>query len=146
MAILEMVDMNGFKPDVEWIAKSLSLTVDVVKDAVARLQTTGLLSVDGDTWQQTRVDLELPSGVPSRTIREHHKQILTKAILAIDQVNVDKREYSSQTFAFDQRNLLEVKALVREFQRKLSKISAQGDKNSVYIMAMQLFPVVEASE
>ncbi|MBX3022443.1 MAG: DUF4423 domain-containing protein [Bdellovibrionales bacterium] len=146
MAILEMVDIKGFRPDPEWIAAKLTLPVEVVKEAVERLQTIGLLAIENGVWRQTHQELELPSGIPSRTIREHHKQILTKAIMAIDQTAVERREYSTQTFAFDHRNLNEVKTLVREFQRKLGRLSHQGNKDSVYIMAMQLFPVVEAEE
>jgi uncharacterized protein (TIGR02147 family) len=144
MAILEMTDIKGFKADVAWIAEKLGLPADLVKEAVERLKTLGLLTDGAGQWKQTQVDLELPSGVPSRTIREHHKQILTKAIVALDQTSVEKREYSSQTFAFDRAVLLEVKNLMREFQRKVLRLSHQGTKDSVYIMAMQLFPVVEA--
>lgn len=146
MAILEMTDIKGFKADPAWICEKLGLPVDLVKEAVGRLTTLGLLAVEGEIWKQTHQDLELPSGVPSRTIREHHKQILTKAIVALDQTAVEKREYSSQTFAFDHTLVGEVKNLVREFQRKVSRLSHQGQKDSVYVMAMQLFPVVEADE
>lgn len=146
MAILEMTDIKGFRPDPEWIAAKLGLPADIVREAVQRLQNLELLLIEGDTWRQTHAELELPSGVPSRTIREHHKQILTKAIVALDQVAVERRDYSSQTFAFDHNNLNEVKNMIREFQRKLGKLSHQGTKDSVYVMSMQLFPLVEVEE
>jgi uncharacterized protein (TIGR02147 family) len=146
MAILEMTDMKGFKADPPWIAEKLGLPVDLVTEAAKRLEALGLMKVEGDVWKQTHVDLELPSGVPSRTIREHHKQILTKAIVAVDLTSVEKREYSAQTFGFDHTLIPEVKNLVREFQRKISRLSHQGTKDSVYVMSMQLFPVVESEE
>lgn len=144
MAILEMTDIKGFRADENWIAEKLGLPVDLVKEAVQRLQTLELLRIEGDgRWIQSQQDLELPSGVPSRTIREHHKQILTKAIVAVDSVPVERREYSSMTFAMDKTVLNEMKNCIREFQRKMSRLSQQGEKDSVYILAMQLFPVVE---
>lgn len=146
MAILEMTDIKGFRPDPEWISTQLGLPVSMVNEAVQRLQALELLAIDeGGKWRQTHVTLELPSGVPSRTIREHHKQILTKAILALDETRVEKRDYSSQTFAFDDAGLNEIKNMIREFQRKLGKLSHQGQKNSVYVMSMQLFPLVESA-
>jgi uncharacterized protein (TIGR02147 family) len=143
MAILEMTDIKGFRPDPPWIAEKLGLPLEVVREAVERLQRLGLLVVEPSSWRQTRQDLELPSGVPSRTIREHHKQILTKSIMALDQVSVDQREYSAQTFAFDHRLIGEAKNLIREFQRRIARLSHQGEKDSVYVLGMQLFPVVE---
>jgi uncharacterized protein (TIGR02147 family) len=146
MAILEMTGIVGFRAEPAWIAEKLGLPTDLVVEAARRLCDLGLLTMENEAWKQTHVDLELPSGVPSRTIREHHKQILTKAIVAIDSACVDKREYSSHTFAFDCALVPEVKNLVREFQRKISRLSHQGLKNSVYVMALQLFPIVEMEE
>jgi len=144
MAILEMTEIKGFKADPAWIADKLGLPADLVKDAVMRLQTLELLKVDDMGWRQTHRDLELPSGVPSRTIREHHKQILTKAVVAVDTVAIERREYSAHTFAVNRAALPEMKNAVREFQRKISKMSHVGEKDAVYVLAVQLFPIVEA--
>ncbi len=145
MAILEMTDIKGFRSDVSWIADRLGLPVELVKEAVVRLRNLELLNVEQDPWVQTHRDLELPSGVPSRTIREHHKQVLTKAIVALDEVPVERREYSSHTFAIDSSSLSEMKNQLREFQRRVAKLSQQGEKNSVFILSMQLFPIMEGN-
>jgi len=146
MAILELTEIRGFKPDPVWIAKKLGLAVDLVREATNRLHMLDLLQVEGNSWRQTHRDMELPSGPPSRTIREHHKQILTKAVAAIDSVVPEKREYSSHTFSISNEALPELKNAVREFQRKISKLSQAGDKNAVYILGVQLFPVAESEE
>lgn len=144
MAILEMTDLRGFRPDPSWIAEKLFLPVEVVKEAVARLESLGLLKIDNGEWKQTHRDLELPGGVPSRTIREHHKQILTKAIVAVDAVATEKRELSSHTFTINRQDLPELKNAVRDFQRRISKLSQASEKDAVYVLAMQLFPIFES--
>jgi uncharacterized protein (TIGR02147 family) len=143
MAILEMTDIRGFKADPEWIAQRLGLSTDVVKEAVARLQQLELLKIEDGVWSQTGQDLKLSSSAPSRTIREHHKQIITKAIVAIDQVQMDRREYSTQTVAIDAGAVPEIKQLIQEFQHKVCKLSKRGNMNSVYVLSVQLFPLVE---
>ena len=144
MAILEMIDITTFKPDFSWMASRLDLPVEIVKEAVQRLQDVGLMKIEeGGNWSQTAKDLELPSGLPSRSVREHHKQILTKAIVAVDEVPVEQREYSSHTFAVSKAALTELKGLVREFQRKVARLAAQGDKDEVYQLSVQLFPLLE---
>ncbi len=144
MAILEMTELRGFKSDPAWIAEKLALPADLVREAIDRLVLLGLLSKENDVLRQTARDLELPSGVPSRTIREHHKQILTKAINAVDTVDMEKREYSSHTFAVSAKALPELKNTIKEFQRKISKLSHGGEKDAVYVLSVQLFPLVEA--
>ena len=144
MAILEMTDLRGFRSDLKWIAGKLFLPIDVVKEAVARLEALGLMKLENGEWKQTHRDLELPGGVPSRTIREHHKQILSKAIVAVDAVAADKREFSSHTFTVNRQDLPELKSAVRDFQRRISKLSQTADKDAVYVLAVQLFPIVES--
>jgi uncharacterized protein (TIGR02147 family) len=143
MAILEMTDIKGFRAEPAWIAEKLGLPLELVQEAVQRLQTLELLKIEDGVWKQTKTDLELPSGVPSRTIREHHKQLLTKAIVAIDQVPVEAREFSSHTFAISMECLPELKNSLRELQRRVTKLSHGGQKEAVYVLGIQLFPVVE---
>lgn len=143
MAILEMTDIKGFKPDLAWMAARLDLPVELVREAVERLNELGLLDTAGPVWNQTHKDLELPSGMPARSVREHHKQILTKALVAVDEVPVDAREYSSQTFAVARSALPDLKGLIREFQRKVARLAGQGEKDEVYQLSIQLFPLLE---
>lgn len=143
MAILEMTEITTFRPDVNYMASRLDLPVEIVKDAVARLTELGLLKTDTPRWEQTSVDLEMPSGAPSRAVREHHKQLLTKAIVAVDEVAAEEREYSSQTFAIAKSAIPELKNLIREFQRKTARLSQGAAKDEVYALTIQLFPLLE---
>lgn len=143
LAILEMTEMEGFKGDLNWMASRLDLPVDIVREAVARLEELGLLDTKIEPWRQTKKELELPSGLPSRAVREHHRQILTKAIVALDESGVEEREYSTQTFAIPQSALPELKSLIREFQRKVGRLSYGSKPNDVYALAIQLFPLLE---
>lgn len=143
MAILEMTELSHFRADPQWMASRLDLPVDVVKEAVTRLTELGLLNTEMPQWKQTAADLELPSGGSSRAVREHHKQLLTKAMVAIDEVAVEDREYSSHTFAIAKSSLPEVKNLIREFQRKIARLSHGTVKDEVYALSIQLFPLLE---
>jgi uncharacterized protein (TIGR02147 family) len=143
LAILEMTEISGFKPDPSWIASRLDVPVDTVREAITRLVELELLNTKEESWRQTKKDLELPSGLPSRSVREHHKQVLSKAMVAVDEVGVDEREYSSQTFAIPRAALPELKALIREFQRKVGRMSFGAAPDDVYELSIQLFPLLE---
>lgn len=144
LALLEMTDMVGFRSDASWVASQLGLPNEVVIEAVERLKSLELLRIDeAGNWTQIHKDLELPSGSTSRPVREHHKQLVSKALVALDQLAVEKREFSSQTFSVDRAHLPEIKSLMREFQKKIARLSASGQKNAVYVMSLQLFPISE---
>lgn len=143
LAILELVEIKGFKADPIWIGSRLDLPVELVREAIARLVECGLLLVDEEKWRQTHRDLELPSGPPSRQVREHHRQLLTKAGVALEEVSVDEREFSSQTFAVDRALVGELKTLIRDFQRQVAKLASSGTPDEVYALTIQLFPLLE---
>ena len=143
MAILEMIELSDFRPDVAWISKRLGIPADVVREAVGRLQDVGLLEIHDSGWKQTSVDLEVPSGAPSKTVREYHRQILERAAEALEKVPVEEREFSSQTFAVSRGALPELKTLILDFQRRVSRLTAQAPRDEVYCLAIQLFPLLE---
>lgn len=60
-----------------------------------------------------------PKGqVASRAQKQRHKQILTKAIQALDQQSVEKREFQSITMCIDPALLPEAKKRIQEFADK----------------------------
>lgn len=142
MAILEMTEIQGFRSDPAWMADKLGLPVSLIQEAIRRLQALDLLTLDKSELRQTHKDLELGGEAPSRTIREHHKQILTKAMVSLDSIDPEKREYASMTVSIDSRNLPELKKQLRSFQKKMARLSGDGKKDSVYVLSFQLFPLV----
>ena len=142
-AILELTETRRFQSDTKWIAKRLGLSVAQTQTAVTRLLDFGLLEKAEDgTLRQTKKNLATPSGIPSREIREHHSQILTKAEKAIFDVPIDEREYSATTLAFAQDQMDEVRDEIKKFRRRLNKIiESRPTKDRVYSLAIQFFPM-----
>ncbi len=142
-ALLELSETMDFQSNPRWIAARLGISLAEARAAVARLLDFGLLEeTSNGRLRQTKKNLATPSGIPSREIREHHSQILTKAERAIFEVGVPEREYSATTFAFDQDQLAEVREEIKIFRRKLGKIiGSRANKDRVYCLAIQFFPL-----
>jgi predicted enzyme related to lactoylglutathione lyase/transcriptional regulator with XRE-family HTH domain len=51
LALLELVRLPDFRPDVRWISRVLGIPADTVNVAVARLLRLGLLRMTGTGWQ-----------------------------------------------------------------------------------------------
>jgi uncharacterized protein (TIGR02147 family) len=142
LAILELMETKNFRPDIQWIAGRLELAEEIVRQALGRLVDCGLLTLSQEGWKSDRKHFAVSGGIPSGTVREHHRQIIAKASAALETVPLESREVSSQTFAVAQSLLPELKQLIRDFHRQVAKLSDQGSKDDVYALSIQLFPLV----
>lgn len=143
-ALLELTEVEGFNSEVGWISKKLGIDEVVTQQAIERLIDFGLLiKDDSGCLRQTQANLATPSGIPSREIRKHHSQILMKAQDSLENTSVEKRDFSALTMAFDESQIEEAKALIKEFRRNFDRLMKEGQssKKRVYSLAVQFFPL-----
>lgn len=145
LAILELTLLKDFKPEMDWIAKRLGLPADICQQAVSTLEELGLLRINEGQWSK-QSEFEIPTSLSARSVREHHKQLLTKAIVGLDQEPIENRSYESTTLAIDSSRLDDFKNLLLEFQRRVVRLAQPGDKDAIYVLSMQLFPLLETKE
>ncbi|MGZ6478240.1 MAG: DUF4423 domain-containing protein, partial [Bdellovibrionales bacterium] len=73
-------------------------------------------------------------------IRKYHRQMLTKAIEAIDQQDVREREFQGVTVAIDHRQLPEAKAALEKFVMRFNQRFSKSPKaTAVYQMSLAFF-------
>jgi len=148
-AILELLRVDGLKLSVKTAAKALGLTVHEVSDALQRLQRLNLLKIEGHGW----VDLtsgrttDITENATSFARKAHQKQVLEKAIAAIEDVAIEKRNNTSMTFAIDTEKLPEAIALIKKFRRQMGELLSRGEKrDEVYNLAVALYPISKIKE
>lgn len=146
-AILELTYVSGFKSDAKWIAKKLSITVDEAKAAIERLKRVGLLLDENGTLRKSSNHLTNQSAVnTSAAHRELQKQVIGKALLAIEDCEQDEKDITSMTMAINVANLPIAKELIGRFRRELCALLESGDQSQVYNLAIQLYPISIKSE
>lgn len=147
-AMLELSDLSNFESDPTWIAEKLDLNIDVVKVAVQRLFAFGLITETEDgKWKRSENHLATSSPVPSREIREYHRQILGKAQDSIEKVSIEQRDLSAMTMSMDEKNYQKAVQLIKKFRRSLTKVMQDsGPRNRVYCLSIQFFPMDKTNE
>lgn len=146
-AILELVHVKGFKPEAKWIARALGITVTEVHSAIERLQRLDFLEITPsgkwkilDSGKSTTIGQELTSAA----LRKMQRQILEKAIDALEIVSPKERDQSSMTMAIDSTRLAEAKRRILKFRRELSDYLEAGSKrDEVYQISISLFPLTQ---
>ncbi|MGZ3710378.1 MAG: DUF4423 domain-containing protein [Bdellovibrionota bacterium] len=147
-AILELSLTKHFQSHSEWIAMQLDLSVTVVESAIERLKRLDMLAEDslGQLRPSSNFSAS-PDGVPSDAIKKFHRQILEKAILAIDFQSVTERDFSSMVMAIDDSRLDEAKQEIKKFRREFDlKFASSQNKNQVYCLSTQFFRLQAKAE
>lgn len=144
-AILELMRLPSFKGEIDWISQVLNIPSKEAKFAVRRLIRTGMIAIEqSGAW----VDLtgeKSTNLTPLKTSRGQKKlqrQVLKKAIDALDQIPIDSRDQSSMTMAVDRSLLPEARLIIKKFRRDLAKLlSRNGRVDDVFHLSIGLYPV-----
>ncbi len=140
-AILSLGKLRQNSSDAAWIARRLGITPIEALDGFRRLSRLGLVERKGAGFRQTGLPLRTSNQVPSRAIRQYHKQNLDLAKEKIDAVPLEERDFSSITMASNSTQLKKAGKLIEEFKQRLSRFLEEGEPEEVYTLAVQLFPV-----
>ncbi len=145
-AILALMRTCDFRNDMRWMAQRLGLTLTNVSHAIKRLSRLGLVKQENSTWAVTEQTLATPRDIASLAIRKAHKQNLQKAQKALDEVPVEKRDFSSITMAIDIEKLSAAKEYIQEFRRRMASLLETEQATEVYNLNIQLFPLSQSQD
>ncbi len=140
-AILALFETRDFKGQVGAIADRLAIPIGIVLECLNRLEKIGLIARSGTTWQLTGKNMAAPSDIPSETLRKGHHQNILKALSSLEADPIEIRDISGMTMAVSRRKVVEAKRMIQDFRRRLSAFLEEGDRDSVYRLNIQLFPL-----
>ena len=143
-AILDLPLLKTFKSDEKWIARKLGLTVHETVAAVERLKRLGMLAEEkGKLKKGKQFFTNYSEGQTSAALKEYQRQVIKKALHAVDNCAQDRKDITSITIAADSKKLKEAKERIKQFRRELCAFLEDGDRDSVFHLALQLYPVTE---
>lgn len=138
-AILNLADCEGFRWDPAWIARKLGVSKPEIISAIDRLVRVGLVqNVDGKK-KIVKDYVMNTGGVPSESVKKYHRDMLNKAIQALDFQNLEEREISGVGFSVDPKHLPSIKKDISDFQDQLVTKYSKGKRKHVYQLQFALF-------
>jgi len=147
-AIREMVSLRGFRSDAEWIAAKLrgKVSVHQVKEALAALLQIGTLHRNEKGEMERAEDFVMTrSDVVDEGVRSFHRQMLSIAKHALDEVPVEDREFHALTFNVEYADLPALKAEVRAAMTAAAIKYDRPTGEATYQLNTQLFPLTRRS-
>jgi uncharacterized protein (TIGR02147 family) len=145
-AILELVEVQGFKTDSRWIANTLGIGVKDVNIALQRLLRLGLLEMSGrDHWIDKSGDAEFhSSALTEAACNRMNQEIHELAIDAIERIPSRYRIHRQMVVACGSKKLPRLKMLAEEFISEVRSLASESDaKDDVYQIEVSFFPVTK---
>jgi transcriptional regulator with XRE-family HTH domain len=143
-AILEAFTLHDSVATPEWMAEKLNISVAKAQAAMDRLRRLGYLKKDSKGNWDHHVDNHTTTHLPTPTLacREHERQVLQLALLALDQIPVTERDQSSMTLAIPQSRLKEAQKRIDEFRRDMTALlQRRGKRDSIYHLSVSFYPI-----
>jgi uncharacterized protein (TIGR02147 family) len=149
-AILELMQVEGFRTDRKWIAKALGLNQLTVDLALERLARVGMLEVlPNGKWKDisAKHTTAISPDMTTSAQRRLQEQFLEKAIEALNRVPIRERDHTSMTMAADRSRLPEARERIKRFRRSLARFLSEGEKlDEVLNLNIALFPLTNLNE
>jgi len=147
-AILNLADTQNFQWSFTWIAKKLNIKVFLVKNAIDKMINIGLIkridNKDGTMNYKISNDYVMPmDGIPSKAVRNYHKQMLGKAIDSLEFQSIEERDITGIGLAINREDLKKIKQDISDFQDMLVEKYSMGKKERAYQLEVALFALSE---
>jgi len=132
-AILNLADTKGFEWSYSSIAKKLNIKPFEVKMAIDKMVNVGLISKhvlkNGTTSYKICEDYIMSNeGIPSKAVRNYHRQILTKAIESLELQHISERDISGIGLTIDKKDIPQLKKDISDFQDMIIEKYSKGKK------------------
>lgn len=138
-AILSLAQLNGAMINFEWISERLGISVTQAKESVQRLQRMNILG-PGPELKRIAPPLSVVSDIPSQAIRSYHQKVIVKALEQLENIPVERRDFSAITMPILVKNMTRYRQLIEKFQDDLLELSSSDSGQEVYIFSCQLVP------
>ncbi len=148
-ALLELIKLDDFQNDLNWMARTLGVKAFEIKLALERLERLGFIEINPEQIELIRTDNEWFNYQNTNHARKMmQKQLLHKAIEAIDEVDFQQRVNSSLTFSLNENDLPLFKEKMKEFISEISSLeeSLTSEKTHVYQLCNALYPLSRSSK
>lgn len=140
LAILELCRINSFQTDNKYIAGYLGITEKQVTETIKLMLKIKMLKKTRNKNFKTNKNFIIKNNFSSKSRIAFNKAMILKAIEAVKQQNVEKREFISLTMSFNDNDITkakhEIKSFINEFNKKYSK---NKSINSLYALNTAFF-------
>lgn len=143
--IRRLTAIKNFKSSPEWISKKISLSLTETEAAIQEMLKAGLLRYNEKKQLSIDENIGIYSTPPERsTIINALKDMFNNSLQAPEKFPVTQRHNTFHVFAYNSKQIEDVKALIQEFEDKLDHLTYKTtEPDAVYTVMLSLTPNTE---
>lgn len=145
VAIRELVAVEGFRADPEWIAGKLKnkITKKQAQEAWELLLKIGMVQAEENGhFRIVSPAIDIDPGTVDFAIRGFHREYLARVGEAIDGESIEERELSSMTLAVSEGDFALLRERIKEFRKKLNTEFPTGSDSRTKVVAVNFQALV----
>jgi uncharacterized protein (TIGR02147 family) len=147
-AIREMVRLDEFFEDPNWISRSLHFKVTpteasraielLIQAGLLKRESSGKLSIVQGRFHTT-------NDISSEAIKRYHESMLDHAKTALRKFEVNDREFTAACLTMRANRFPEAKELIREFRSRFAKLLEEDGGDTTAQIQIQFFPLTKTA-
>jgi uncharacterized protein (TIGR02147 family) len=147
VALIELTNVDGFKPDPRWIAEKLKITHAQASSALECLLFMGFLEQKEDKIVRASAGFATKDrDATTAALRHLQKQFMERAISSLENDPIDVRNTTTLTMAVDVDKIPLAKKMMEEFAQSLCQFLEAGKRTRVYNLSISFYPLSEKLE
>jgi uncharacterized protein (TIGR02147 family) len=145
VAIRELVLIEGFQMDQEWIQNKLGskLSWQEIEEALTFLKEHKFIIQNSDgKWTHEVSELDCKEGIYKISLGQFHRQMLEMAGQAIEKVPRDQRYILGHTVAINAQDFEKIRTILEDSVKKMKNLNnTHSNKSEVYHIEIAAFPL-----
>lgn len=141
-AVLELFDLEYYEISNDYISQKFNIKKNRAEVILNNLLRLGLITKnEKNIYAKAYPDIKTTEDIASNALKKSHIETLEMGIDKINEIEMQFRDFSSETLAIDLKKIPEAKIIIREFRQKMIALLKDGNKTEVYQLAIQLYPL-----
>lgn len=146
-AIYTLMQRQDFDGSAEWLAQKTELDKEFVLERLQALVHIGLVRFEDKKYLLKVGNVTSGSGIPSKVMRELHKQFIQRGVESIEAVDIQFRDISGITFCMEPEKMDEARTLISEFRSKMAGlVRSETPTSELYQLSVQFYPLLLKGE
>jgi uncharacterized protein (TIGR02147 family) len=147
-AILELLTVDGFILNPNYIAAQLNITPLEAQHAVERLSRLGLIQVrrtsKGNKIFASENHSTIGREIATAATLKQQEAFLKMAADALTEIPIEQRSQTSMTMAIPKARLKEAQKMIHDFRRNMtSLLQRRGKRDAVYQLTVSFYPLTK---
>lgn len=139
--LVELIKITKTKDHtLAWFSKRLGVPETEVKYSLERLERLGLISKGPKGWRANQDVVIADKEISTESVRNFHRQVLEKAMMALSFQTSEERYGSSSTMPIKVKDLVRAREMIQKFRIEFDEaLSDPHGGEEVYALSFQFF-------